>query len=127
MELLSITEVSIRYKKPRKTVYSAVQRKYLKSTQNQYKEHFIRKGDAEFYFNGPPFPSWWTFQQIASIGLPIVLLYTMKDRCDFRWILWKRNLYAYVIGDRGIEGHLKAMGFLSNKIPMIQMKRPHAE
>ena len=54
MELLSITEVSVLYNKPRNTVASAVQRKWLKSTKNQHKEHFIHKGDAEFYFNGPP-------------------------------------------------------------------------
>ena len=127
MELLSITEVSVLYNKPRNTVASAVQRKWLKSTKNQHKEHFIHKSDAEFYFNGPPFPSWWSFQQIAEIGIPITILYTMKDRYDFRWILWRKNLYAYVLGARGIEGHLKAIGFLSNKVPMIQMERPNTE
>lgn len=121
---LSITQVSVRYKISKNTVNSAVQRKYLKSFQNNRHEHFILEEDANFYFKGPPFPYWWSFQHIASLGIPLTVLYTMKERYDFRWILWKKRLYAYIPGERGIEGNLKALGFLPHSKPMLQMARP---
>ena len=55
MEFLSITDVSKRHKVSRNTVAYAVQKKYLKSTQNSQKVRLILKDDAAFYFNGPPF------------------------------------------------------------------------
>ena len=121
---LSITQVSVQHKIPRNTVASAVKRKYLKSFQNAQKEYFIIEEDAEFYFKGPPFPYWWSFQQITSLCIPLTILYTMKDRYDFRWITWKKRLYAYIPGERGIEGDLKALGFLTHSKPMLQMERP---
>jgi hypothetical protein len=65
-----------------------------------------------------------SFQHIASLGIPLTVLYTMKERYDFRWILWKKRLYAYIPGERGIEGNLKALGFLPHSKPMLQMARP---
>lgn len=124
---LSITQVSVRYNISRKTVASAVFRKYLKSFQNLQKEHFVLEDDAKFYFKGPPFPNWWCFKQIASLSIPISVLYTMKDRCQFRYIKWKGNLYAYVPGLNGIEIDLKALGFLTHCESMIQMERPNIE
>ena len=121
---LSITQVSVRHKIPRKTVASAVFRKYLKSFQNNRHEHFILEEDANFYFQGPPFPNWWCFKQIASLGIPISILYTMQDRCQFRCIKWKGNLYAYIPGLHGIEIDLKSIGFLTHSKPMVQMERP---
>ncbi len=127
MELLSITQVSLRYKVSRKTVDNAVQKKWLNSLQNLRQEHLILNEEAEFYFNGPPFPYWWSFQQIASLGIPITLLYSFKDRYEFDYQLWKKNLYAYVAGNKGIEKVLKELGFLVNAKPMIQMEEPTIE
>ena len=127
MELLSITEVADLYDKPRNTVSSAVTRGYLETSESSAKKHLIEKEKAEFYFKGPPFPYWWSFQQIASLGIPITILYTLKDRYDFRWIRWKKNLYAYIPDNRGIEKVLKELGYLVNANPMIQMEKPPIE
>jgi hypothetical protein len=127
MELLSITEVSARHEVSRNTVAYAVFKKYLPSIRNLRNEHLIKEEDADFYFDGPEFPLWWSYKQIASLGIPITLLYTLKDRYAFDYHIWKKNLYAYIPGNRGIEKILKELVFLVNAKPMIKMERPPIE
>ena len=124
MKLLSITEVAKKHKKPRNTVASAVRRGYLKIAETSGIMNLIEEEEAEYYFNGPPFPYWWSFQQVASLGIPITILYTLKDRYAFDCKPWKKNLYAYIPGNRGIEKILKKLGYLVRSKPMIQMERP---
>jgi len=127
MKLLSITAVADKHKIPRKTVESAVQQKYLKSLRNLMNEHLIAEVDADFYVKGPPFPYWWSFQQIASLGIPIAILYTLKDRYEFDYQRWKKNLYAYIPGEKGIEHHLRDLHLLIDSTPMMQMEEPPIE
>jgi hypothetical protein len=124
----SITEVSDRYKIPRKTIESAVQRKYLKSFQNSKKEHFIPKDDAEYYVNGPTFPLWWSFQQIATLKkITIEQLYSLKDSAKFKHTKWKGKIYALISGEEGIEADLVALGVVQCTGRMIQMEKPVLE
>jgi len=121
---LSITGMSKRYQISRETVAYAVKNKYLKSHRNLRNEYLIDEEDADFYVNGPPFPLWWSFQQIALLGININILYDLKDRYAFDYQRWKKNLYAYIPGNRGIEKILKKLGYLVNAKPMMQMKKP---
>ena len=127
MKLLSITAVADKRDISRKTVESAVTRKYLPSLRNLRNEHLITEEDADFYFDGPPFPLWWSYKQIASLGIPITLLYTLKDRYAFDYQRWKKSLYAYIPGNRGIEKILKKLGYLVNAKSMMEMKEPPLE
>jgi hypothetical protein len=122
LTLLSITQVANLYSLPRKTVDKAVQRKYLKSTQQKCgrKTHLILDSEAESYYTEPPLPYWWSFQ-LLSLAVPIRInvLYEMLDSCEFRHTMWRRRYYAYLPGTQGIEVCLRCMGFLQYQESLI--------